>query len=374
MFFMRGLDFSQVWGGLESMENMKVASTSRNTGKQSFLPPKSPFPSIAAPAYADYGSVGSRRAPKLREGNRCHQRTSSESFIIEEQPSWLDDLLNEPETPAPARRGGHRRSSSDSFAYLDNAYSNMDNLTQGECRGKTITSMPSWGSHEFDQLKDIQHHYLEGNLFSRNLFDRQQNRVWESALNVGNYSKSVPIANEKNLHSGSFGGTSKEPEVVAPCAVEKLEQEDSPKDSKNFLEKKDTSQFKNSQSEFDAKRVKQQFAQRSRVRKLQYIADLERSVQALQHGATDYCSVALHVEILVTVEQRMQHSIVQQDMLEREIARLRSLFQQQQQKLPQEVPSHRRSNSRDIDSQFSNLSIKHTEGNSGRDPVTGLRI
>ncbi|KAI0494348.1 hypothetical protein KFK09_024482 [Dendrobium nobile] len=374
------------------MENMKVASTSRNTGKQSFLPPKSPFPSIAAPAYADYGSVGSRRAPKLREGNRCHQRTSSESFIIEEQPSWLDDLLNEPETPAPARRGAHRRSSSDSFAYLDNAYSNMDNLTQEECRGKTITSMPSWGSHEFDQLKDIQHHYLEGNLFSRNLFDRQQNRVWESALNVGNYSKGVPIAKEKNLHSGSFGGTSKEPEVVAPCVVEKLEQEDSPKDLKNVLDKKDASQFKNSQSEFDAKRVKQQFAQRSRVRKLQYIADLERSVQALQ---AEQMEVSAELEFLdqqnlmlnlenKALKQRLdslaqEHLVkcLQQDMLEREIARLRSLFQQQQQqqKLPQEVPSsHRRSNSRDLDSQFANLSIKHTEGNSGRDPVTGLRI
>lgn len=376
------------------MESMKVASTSRNTGKQSFLPPKSPYPSIAAPVHADYGSAGSRRAPKLREASRSHQRTSSESFLIEEQPSWLDDLLNEPETPVPVRRGAHRRSSSDSFAYLDGSYAclNMDNLAQQECRGRTITSMSSWGSHEFDQPIDNQHHYLEGNLFSRNLFDKQQNRVWESALNVGNYSNSIPTAKEKNIHPGSSGVTSKEPEAVASHTVEKLEQEESSKDSKNVLEKKDASQVKHSQSEFDAKRVKQQFAQRSRVRKLQYIAELERNVQALQ---AEHMEVSAELEFLdqqnlilnlenKALKQRLdslaqEHLVkcLQQDVLEREIARLRSLFQQQQQqkKLPREItPSHSRSNSRDLDSQFANLSIKHTEGNSGRDPVTGLRI
>lgn len=40
--------------------------------------------------------------------------------------------------------------------------------------------------------------------------------------------------------------------------------------------------LRHSQSEADTKRAKQQYAQRSRVRKLQYIAELERRVQALQ--------------------------------------------------------------------------------------------
>ncbi|KDP42404.1 hypothetical protein JCGZ_00201 [Jatropha curcas] len=61
-----------------------------------------------------------------------------------------------------------------------------------------------------------------------------------------------------------------------------------------------------------------QFAQRSRVRKLQYIAELERNVQALQAEA---------------------------------IAEL--------------------TNSRDLDSQFANLSLKQKDANPGRDPVTG---
>lgn len=64
--------------------------------------------------------------------------------------------------------------------------------------------------------------------------------------------------------------------------------------------------------------------------------------------------------------------LVEQEVLEREIGRLRALYQQQQ---LQSSSSHRRTNSEDLDSQFANLSFKHKEANSGRDPVTGpLRI
>ena len=67
---------------------------------------------------------------------------------------------------------------------------------------------------------------------------------------------------------------------------------------------------------------------------------------------------------------------VEQDVLEREIGRLRVLYQQQQnQQQQQPSSSHRRSSSRDLDSQFANLSLKHKDVNSGHDPVTGpLRI
>lgn len=72
---------------------------------------------------------------------------------------------------------------------------------------------------------------------------------------------------------------------------------------------------------------------------------------------------------------------MEQELLEREIGRLRALYQQQQQhhqqQQQQQQPSssHRRSNSKDLDSQFANLSLKHKDANAGRDPVTGtLRI
>jgi len=70
---------------------------------------------------------------------------------------------------------------------------------------------------------------------------------------------------------------------------------------------------------------------------------------------------------------------VEQEVLEREIGRLRGMYQQhlQQAQQPQQQPSgsHRRTNSRDLDSQFANLSLKHKDTNSGHDPANGaLRI
>ncbi|KAG0455117.1 hypothetical protein HPP92_024409 [Vanilla planifolia] len=164
------------------MEGMKGAASFRNPGKQLFLPPKSPFPNLAAPIYGGYGSAGFNGTPMQGEGYRHHQRTSSESFLFEEQqPSWLDDLLSEPETSA--RRGTHRRSSSDSFACIEGAlvYANMDNSAQEECRA--VRSIPLWGSQELDTLKDARNYYLEGSLFGESSFHRQKNRVWESAFN-----------------------------------------------------------------------------------------------------------------------------------------------------------------------------------------------
>ncbi|KAK8958861.1 hypothetical protein KSP40_PGU005781 [Platanthera guangdongensis] len=308
------------------MESFRGASSLRNPGKQLYLPPKSPFPSISAPVYGDHGSSGSREPPRLREGQRQHQRTSSESFLIDEQPLWLDDLLNEPETPV--KRAGHRRSSSDSFAYLDGSRinSNFNNLAQ-ECRhnsDNTITSTPLWGSLEFDIFKNVQPHFVV-----ENTFDRPHDRVWMSGHNMGTYSSSLPFAKEKGMHPGSSGAAD------AKLGIE------SAKDSPGILEKKDASVSMYTQPETDPKRVKQrkiegfheiqlllvinyhlvvshkeeavvesvdlalldwlqmrcrwgealsgfqrargrQFAQRSRVRKLQYIAELERSVQTLQ--------------------------------------------------------------------------------------------
>ena len=55
-------------------------------------------------------------------------------------------------------------------------------------------------------------------------------------------------------------------------------------------------------------------------------------------------------------------------MFEREIGRLRSLYQQQQQ---QQAPALVRSNNRDLDAQFANLSLKHKDPSSGRDALSG---
>ncbi|OVA05228.1 Basic-leucine zipper domain [Macleaya cordata] len=385
------------------MENPKASSSFRNfpcTSKQSLRPPKSPFPSIS-PSYADYGSspaIGSKGVPKPKEGYRGHQRTSSESFLIEEQPSWLDELLDEPETPV--RKGGHRRSSSDSFAYFDVANaSSLDRIIQDEYKLKNISSIASLGSQVFDHYKDAQH----ASFYQvPNSFGRKPNRAWESSTNSVGYPRGVPSArdNARFQSSGSLC-VPQEADGTSSTAFDKQDQELSGSHNlEGSSDRRDSTYTKPSVSETDPKRAKQQFAQRSRVRKLQYIAELERNVQALQAKGSE---VSAEIEFLdqqnlilsmenKALKQRLESlaqeqlikylrlkswelgGSVEQEVLEREIARLRTLYQQQQMQ-PPPSSTHHRAKSRDLESQFANLGLKHKEASSGQDPVSGqLRI
>lgn len=356
------------------MANSKGPSTMRSTmysGKHPLLPPKSPFPSIS-PSYADYVSnpaIAPKGPPRYRDAN-SHQRTSSESFLIEEQPSWLDDLLNEPESPV---RRGHRRSSSDSFTYMEAANAVFNNRAQNEFRLRNLSSVPSWGPQDFDIYKDSRNSsfYLEPNVLMKN-----KNRPWDPSQNALTHSN--PSREIDGNSSNSIASEKKD-------AVESVRQDaDSP-------EKKDSSSNKASASETDTKRAKQQFAQRSRVRKLQYIAELEKNVQALQAEGSE---VSAEVEFLnqqslilgmenKALKQRLESLAQEQlikymehEVLEREIGRLRALYQHQQQ--PQQAvvppPGHRRTASKDkLESQFANLSLKKDSG-STRDVSGPLHI
>lgn len=369
------------------MANSKGPSTVRNmyNGKHSLLPPKSPFPSIA-PSYADYAptpAIGPKGIPKYREGNSHHQRTSSESHLIEEQPSWLDELLNEPETPV---RRGHRRSSSDSFAYVDAANAaNIDYTAQDEYKFRNLTSVPSWGSQDF--VKDARNasFYAEPNSMLKH-----KNRPWESSSpNTLPHSGGLPSARDNFVLQNSVSScASPEVDVISSTATEKHDAVDSGMhDAKASFERKDSSYAKGSASETDTKRAKQQFAQRSRVRKLQYIAELERNVQALQVEGTEVSaeleflnqqSLILSMENkalkqrLESLAQEQLIKYLEHEVLEREIGRLRVVYQQQQQPPQQPASSHRRTKSRDyLDSQFANLSLKNKDSPSPRDPVSG---
>ncbi|XP_038708173.1 uncharacterized protein At4g06598-like isoform X2 [Tripterygium wilfordii] len=373
------------------MANSKGSSNIRNlmySGKHALLPPKSPFPSVS-PSYVDYvpsNVIGSKAVQRTREPSPQHQRTSSETLFTEEQPSWLDDLLNEPESPI--RRGGHRRSSSDSFAYVDVANaSNIDYAAQDQYKFKNMMSIPSWGSQDFGYHKGTRLSSLYGDL---NL-TKQKNRAWEPSMNTVARSTGLPAMRE-NIYLQNSGSSCSPPEVdgVASSTNEKQDlTESAAPDPKALTEKKD-SHAKPSTSETDTKRAKQQFAQRSRVRKLQYIAELERNVQALQVEGSE---VSAELEFLnqrnlilgmenKALKQRLENlaqeqliKYLEREVLEREIGRLQALHQQQQQHQHQHQQqpssSHRRSKSRDLDSQFANLSLKHKDASSGRDPVTG---
>ncbi|TVU25825.1 hypothetical protein EJB05_28335 [Eragrostis curvula] len=312
--------------------------------KQALLPPRSPFPTAAAP-YADHGLIArpqgaSHHRHAHGHGPGHHQRTSSESFI-EEQPSWLDDLLNEPETPVRQHgRAGHRRSSSDSFALFDGGAAGAGAYANGfEAIGGGGKAAP-WGG--------VQEYYAKPGSFGR-----PQGRPWEQGMpNLGGYRHgggSPMLAKEKPSRNHDHG-------------MDKRASDDAGYDQK--VGQKEGMPLKHAQSEADTKRAKQQYAQRSRVRKLQYIAELEGKVQALQ------------IKFCIQVYTHSSWPVIQQEMFEREIGRLRLLYQQQQQQQkkqqqPPQPPALGRSNSRDLDSQFANLSLNHKDPNSGRDALSG---
>lgn len=242
------------------MANSKGSSGIRNLmypGKHALLPPKSPFPSVSQ-AYADYVSnppVGPKAANKPREGNTHHQRTSSESVLIEEQPLWLDDLLNEPDTPV--RRGGHRRSSSDSFAYIDSVNaSNMGYANQDEHKYKNFMPIPSWSSQDFERSKEACHvpMYAEMNIAN------QRNRSWDSFSNAMTNMSGVPGKNNVAFQrSGSpTPCIPHEADGLLPTANDKRDSVESGlQDTKLFFDRKDGSHAKSSSSETDTKRAKQ---------------------------------------------------------------------------------------------------------------------
>ncbi|PIN02713.1 hypothetical protein CDL12_24771 [Handroanthus impetiginosus] len=370
------------------MANSKGPSNVRSmlyNGKNSLLPPKSPFPSIS-PSYAEYipnPATGPKALPKPREGSSHHQRTSSESFLIEEQPSWLDELLDEPETPV--RRGGHRRSSSDSFAYIDSVnVGNMSYVTQDDNRYNNMTPVSSWGSQDFDIYRDARQSPFFMDL---NPPAKSKSRPWDAPIAPPRGLPS-PRGNTLVQNAGSLS-TSQNADKNPSLSTEKQDLvESGPQDPKGSTEKKDSSHAKSSDK--DTKRAKQQFAQRSRVRKLQYIAELERNVQALQAEGSE---VSAELEFLnqqniilsmenKALKQRLESLAQEQlikylehEVLEREVGRLRNLYKQQQQPPQQQhtSSSHRRANSRDLDQQFANLSLKPKEASTGagRDSVSG---
>ncbi|XP_057525728.1 uncharacterized protein At4g06598-like [Amaranthus tricolor] len=370
------------------MANPKGSANVRNlmhNGKNYLLPPKSPFPCIT-PSYTEYGpnaSLGSKSTTKCRDGSAFHQRTSSES-LIEEQPSWFDELLNEPDTPV---RKGHRRSSSDSFAYFDAG--NMLNadymsISQDESKFQSVASSPLWGSRNLDLRKDTH----QGSLYhDPKFFGKPKNRPLELKVAPTNYTSGI-CSSRDNAVNQSMGVSSAPLEVdpISSTGAEKQDHSELGSHDLKTSERKDGSHAK-SPSENDTKRAKQQFAQRSRVRKLQYIAELERNVQALQAEGSE---VSAELEFLnqqnlilsmenKALKQRLDNlaqekliKYLEHEVLEREMSRLRALYQQQQQQSHQRPSSsHRRKNSRDLDAQFANLSLKHKEAGTGADSFSG---
>lgn len=183
-----------------------------------------------------------------------------------QNPSWVDEFLEF----SSARRGTHRRSVSDSIAFLEAPMLE-------ECRGSGAA--PGSGTndinhhHEFDKFDDEQ--------FMSMFNDDMPNAVARtvSSSNPSSPSDHNSINDDKDTPSDQKQQRQQQirnesDEAQSQCITESQAQQ-------NNSINTPTDRI------VDPKRVKRilanrQSAQRSRVRKLQYISELERSVTSLQ--------------------------------------------------------------------------------------------
>ncbi|XP_022717749.1 basic leucine zipper 61-like [Durio zibethinus] len=273
------------------------------------LPPKipnitqnwPPFPHRRMPTMANFNSA----TPTMNDSNH--------------QTSWVDEFLDF----SSARRGAHRRSISDSIAFLEQPLAE-------ECRGSNamITDV-----NIFDRLDDEQ----LMSMFSDDV------AMTVAAPTVSSSNPSTPTSDqnsnndEKPLSYWDLQQPKNEPgEVESSCKLETQAAQPPPTSNGDLI--------------IDPKRVKRilanrQSAQRSRVRKLQYISELERSVTALQTEVSalsprvaflDHQRLILNVDNsalkqrIAALAQDKIFKDAHQEALKKEIERLRQVYQQQQ--------------------------------------------
>ncbi|ESQ52949.1 hypothetical protein EUTSA_v10016923mg [Eutrema salsugineum] len=254
------------------------------------------------------------------------------SAVSVQNPSWVDEFLDF----SASRRGNHRRSISDSIAFLE---------------APAVTGHVSIESHHFDRFDDEQ--FMS--MFTDDDDDLRNNL---SHSNNNNNNKNVGATGSSSNTStpsdhNSFKDDNKEPpsdhnakdnnnsndEVQSQC---KTEPEDGTASNNN-------SGDSSGNRILDPKRVKRilanrQSAQRSRVRKLQYISELERSVTSLQAEVSvlsprvaflDHQRLLLNVDNsslkqrIAALAQDKIFKDAHQEALKKEIERLRQVYQQQ---------------------------------------------
>lgn len=302
------------------------------SGKSSPVSPFS-FPNIPSTYSSGSSPTDATQSLKFSDGLGYHQRCSSESFLPEEQPSWLDELLNDSDT-AIFRRSHHRRSASDTYAYL------------GDVAEKLAT-------HEESNYNELRfginsHHEMD-------FVDVESIAIGTKGLSLDSKTnEEVKELVKRNQETSSNEGSADKSGQVKPAA-----------------------------SKTEAKRSKQHNAHRSRVRKLQYIAHLERTVQTLQAEGVEITAGIEFLEqqnMILAMENRAlrqrldsvtQEQLIknwEQEMLKREIARLQAMYHQQ--KLQQNQPhqqhpkQHRRNKSKDHIDQTNNTSSTNSSRSS----------
>lgn len=167
------------------------------------------------------------------------QKSISGSFVLEEHPAWVDDLLGDWEPGLKLK--SHRRSASDSGTILDG-----------------LAELPSLNTDDKNGCSSLESACIYGPNSPRR---KEKVSIQETAI--------VSALSEYASHG--------------PVQCLDFPQIDSVQDATGDVN-------------MEAKPFKRHSAQRSRVRKLQYIAELERTVEKFQNIVSE---LAIRVESLV---------------------------------------------------------------------------
>ncbi|XP_057867215.1 basic leucine zipper 34 [Cryptomeria japonica] len=299
-----------------------------------------------------------------------HQRTPSVGYLSQCQPSWIDDLLDTP-SETPAKKGAHhRRSASDSLAFLEaptnsNPIEEIAEEDEFDCR--SAASIPSKGSQDFDRLDEEQLMSMFNDVepFNKSQSNQSSNPPNHQTSALDNRCSDRQATSENPStpsDHNSINEPSVEEKVMTVSGQFKSEPEvQSVNKSEQPLQTAKTEMPSSSAMELDPnidpKRVKRilanrQSAQRSRVRKLQYISELERSVNALQTEVStlsprvtflDHQRVILNVDNsalkqrIAALAQDKLFKDAHTEALKKEVSRLRQLYQEQQQHMQKEM-------------------------------------
>ncbi|XP_022139408.1 basic leucine zipper 61-like [Momordica charantia] len=244
--------------------------------------------------------------------------------------SWVDDFLDF----STARRGLHRRSISDSIAFLETPFSD-------ECRNSSAAAVLHGPPNSFDRLDDDQLMSMFSDDISMAIpassnpsspSDQNSNNDDDKTLPSSEPPSSAALHHPKNEPGEVQSSHSQPPTPPSSAAAD---------------------------STIDPKRVKRilanrQSAQRSRVRKLQYISELERSVTTLQTEVSalsprvaflDHQRLILNVDNsalkqrIAALAQDKIFKDAHQEALKKEIERLRQVYHQQSLKKMSGLPA-----------------------------------
>lgn len=301
------------------------------------LPPKIPISSSVTPNWPVFSN---QKVPSIPSFSPHNNTTVNQS---NQNPSWVDEFLDF----SAARRGLHRRSISDSITFLESPM--LDECRGGGGGGGAEIPPGSGRDNEFERYDDEQF---------MSMFNDDISKANMAGHNTSSSNPSTP--SDQNSFNGEKETENDQQHVKHNNQQQvKQEQINLQQQLKHESEEAESDYVHEGQAVpnnstttsliTDPKRVKRilanrQSAQRSRVRKLQYVSELERSVTSLQAEVSvlsprvaflDHQRLLLNVDNsalkqrIAALAQDKIFKDAHQEALKREIERLRKIYQQQ---------------------------------------------